>query len=69
MVAMPKNGTNRKQDLANQGGSLPDNIRPKDESKNWYYDYQPMYNPPTTQTFNLNKEAKRRSADSKPELK
>ena len=66
-VAMPKNGTNPKQDLANQGGSLPDYIRPSNESKNWYSNYQPQYIPPAKVTFNLDTEPKRRSAD--PELK
>ena len=66
---MPRNGTNPKQDLDNQGGSLPDYIRPKNESKTWYNDYQPQYNPPTKVTFNLDTEAKRRSTDSETLLR
>ena len=61
LVAMPKNGTNLKQDIANQKGSLPELMRPKNES--WVNNYQPIYNAPTKEVYNLEKEAKRRSAD------
>jgi hypothetical protein len=61
MVQMPRNGTNPRQNVANQNASLPDYIRPKTES--WTNNYLPVYNPPRKVEFNLDTEAKRRSAD------
>jgi len=67
MVAMPKSGTNARQNVANQNGSLPDYIRPKTES--WTNNYLPVYNPPDKLVFNLENEAKRRSADAETLLR
>lgn len=63
LTAIPKMRGLLSQKVANRNAAVPDHIRPKNESSNWIYDYQPTYNPPTKEVFNLDIENKRRSSD------
>lgn len=61
LVAPPFRGVSEKQNIANIGGILPDLMRPTTEG--WQSNFQPSYNRPDREIFDLGTEAKRRSQD------